>query len=57
MSDVQVFFTIILVIWVGIGGYLLYLHLKMGKLEQEILNLSGRLESEKSKSEINIKKK
>jgi len=57
MSDVQVFFTIILIIWVGIGGYLLYLHLKMGKLEQEILNLSGRLESEKSKSEINIKKK
>ena len=36
MSDLQTFFIVILVIWLGIGGYVLYMHLKLGKLEKEI---------------------
>ena len=39
MSDIHVVFFIILVIWLGIGGYVAFLHSKIGKLEKELEKL------------------
>ena len=40
MSDIMVLFTIVIIIWFGIGGYIFYLHKKVGKLEKEIEDIS-----------------
>ena len=39
MSDLLVFFIVVLVIWLGIGGYVFYLHKKIDHLEKELNKL------------------